>query len=315
MAESALLAEGRRRLEQAMLPGGGWGYRQGGQPFVEPTALALLALAPRDPPSVPTSDNVVARSVTMLLSCQREQGYFGTSPEDHDPSWATAPALIALTANGVSTGTVAAGEWLAGWKAPKEPPSEKFREAMKRIARVDVTIRGWPSEADDAFAVVAPTSLACIALRAWGGQSGAGRIDEGLRYLADRACSGGGWNYGNPYYLEDPLPPITLPTAVGLLALGLCGQPHQGPLVVRSTTTLSRLLEHNPSRKAHAWSALAFAALADRAGAAEQARAAVDTGDGRGAWGGGGPDVIALAVLALRAASGEAPACLSATRT
>jgi hypothetical protein len=123
----------------------------------------------------------------------------------------------------------------------------------------------------------------------------------------------GGWNYGNPYFFDDPLPPVTLPTAKALLALLLCGAPPKSDLVRRSTITLSRLLENNPSRKAHAWGGLVFAALGDLAGAENHARAAVNSADGRGPWG-GGPDLNALAVLALRAASGDAPACISATR-
>jgi hypothetical protein len=314
MAETALLREGRSRLERAMLAGGGWGYRPAGQLFVEPTALALIALAPRHPSPHPSSEDVIARSVGALVSCQREGGFFGAAPEDPDPSWATAPALMALTAHGVSDRTTAAGEWLVNCKAPQGTPSGEFRETVKRMVHIDVTVRGWPSEGGDAFATVEPSSLACLALRAWDARAGAERIAEGLRYLADRECAAGGWNYGNPYFLDDEMPPIARPTAVGLLALLLCGQSPDTPLVRRSIAVLSRLLEHNPSRKAHAWCALVFAAAGDEARASEHARTAVDTEDGRGPWG-GGPDATALSIVALRAISGDAPICLSVSGT
>jgi len=314
MAERALLEDGRQRLEQTMLIGGGWGYRPAGQLFVEPTALALLALAPRDPATVRTSNPIIDQSTSTLVSCQRTEGFFGTVREDSDPSWSTAPALLALTANGLSGNAALAGEWLARWEVPEKPPTEEQRKEVKRLLRIDLTLHGWPWQAGEGFATVEPTALACIALRAWGGRSGAGRIAESLRYLADRACSGGGWNYGNPYFFDDELPPVTLPTAKGLLALLLCGESRESSLILRSSATLSHLLERNPSRKAHAWGALVFAALGDQPQAAAHAEAAVDSDDGRGPWG-GGPDLNALALLALRAAGGEAPACLSAART
>jgi hypothetical protein len=313
MIESVLLEGGRRRLEQARLIGGGWGYRPAGQLFVEPTALALLALAPRHPSSALASNPAVAPSLGALVSCQRAEGFFGTAPEDPDASWSTAPALMALVANGQDRNAMAAGEWLARWQVPEKTPTEAEREEVKRLLRIDLGLHGWPWQAGEGFATVEPTSLACIALRAWSRPVGARRIDEGLRYLADRACAGGGWNYGNPYFFDDELPPVTLPTAKGLLALLLCGESPRSPLIGRSKAALSRLLERNPSRKAHGWGALAFAALGDRSLASEHARAAVDSGDGRGPWG-GGPDMNALALLALRAAEGTAPACLSVAR-
>jgi hypothetical protein len=313
MVKSALLEEGRDNLEQTALLGGGWGYRVGGELFVEPTSLALLAFAPGDPPSRPMSAPVIGQSIDVLVSCQRLEGFFGTTREDPDPSWSTAPALLALNAHGRSANVASAGEWLSRWQVPEKPPREEARKEVERLLRIDLAIRGWPWQAGEGFATVEPTSMACIALRAWGGRAGVARIEEGLRYLADRACPSGGWNYGNPYFFDDELPPVTMPTAKALLALVLCGESRANPLIARSTDALSRLLEQNPSRKAHAWGALAFAALRDPSRAAEHAEAAVNSADGRGPWG-GGPDANALALLALRAASGEAPACLSAVR-
>src|SRR5262249_26849152 len=152
-------------------------------------------------PSTPSLDEVAVKSVKALLSCQRTTGYLGTNLEDPDPSWATAPALLALVAHGVWTSTAIAGEWLASWKAPDKAPSAELREAAMRIARIDLILHCWPWGAGDSFAMVEPTALACIALRAWGGRGAGQRIDEGLRYLRDRVCSGDGWNYGTPYFL------------------------------------------------------------------------------------------------------------------
>ncbi len=316
MGKRALLDEGVQHLRQTMLPSGGWGYHARGQLFVEPTALALLALAPRDPPSKPTAidgDEPAAASLRALLSCQRPEGFFGTAAEDPDASWATAPALLALLAHGHRERASTAAEWLARWYAPSQPPVAEMRKRVRDLLKIDFAIRGWPWQAGEEFATVEPTSLAAIALRAWGEPAGAERIAETLRYLADRACPAGGWNYGNPYFYENRLSPITLPTTKGLLALALCGSAKDVDLASQAAGALARLLEDNPSRKAHAWATLAFAASRDVKRAVEHAGKAVDSGDGRGAWG-GGPDAHALAVLALRAADGEVPRCLSWVR-
>jgi hypothetical protein len=310
MADGAALEEGMRRLEQAALAGGGWGYHVGGQLFVEPTALALLAFAPRRPASHPAPAPIVRQSLEALVACQRTDGFFGTNREDPDPSWSTAPALLALVAYGRSANAAPAGEWLARWQVPDRPPTEEARREVEKLLRIDLALPGWPWQAGEGFATVEPTSLAAIALRAWGGRSAAPRVEGALRYLADRACPSGGWNYGNPYFFADELPPVTLPTAKALLALLLCGESPGSALVARSAAALTRLLQSNPSRKAHAWGALVFAALGDRPRARVHADAAADSSDGRGPWG-GGPDANALAVLAMRASSGEAPACLS----
>jgi Prenyltransferase and squalene oxidase repeat len=314
MADGAALEEGRRRLELTEHPGGGWGYRVEGQFFVEPTSLALLAFAPLDPSPNSATNPTIERALEALLSCQRADGFFGTNKEDPDASWSTAPALLALVAHGRSASANSAGEWLAHWQVPESPPTEEARKEVERLLRIDLALPGWPWQAGEGFATVEPTSLAAIALRAWGGGSSEQRIEGALRYLVDRACPSGGWNYGNPYFFEDELPPVTLPTAKALLALLLCGESRGSALVARSAAALSRLLESNPSRKAHAWGALVFAALGDRPRAGVHARAATDSLDGKGPWG-GGPGANALALLALRAAGGEAPRCLSRAET
>lgn len=301
-----------------MLPSGGFGYHPGGQLFVEPTALALLAVAPDSPGSAAmagTSSSVWERALQTLMSLQKPEGFFGTTLGDPDPSWTTSPALLALLAHGRREPADAAGRWLVEWRAPEKPFTQEYRQQMRKLLRIDAAIGGWPWQSGEAFATVQPTALASVALRGWGGTGATDRIAEALRYFADRECHGGGWNYGNPYVYDGVLPAITLPTAKGLLAVLLCGESPRSPLAVRGAERLSRLLAENPSHKAHAWGALAFAALGDRARAAEHAGAAVDTADGRGGLWGGTPDATALTLLALRAAAGRAPLCLTVRPT
>jgi hypothetical protein len=294
------------------LPTGGWGYRKGGEFFVEPTALALLALAPRDPPQMPVStegDTPTTTGLRAMLACSRPDGWFGAFQTDPDPSWSTSPAILALWSQGHESTARQSARWLASWRPPQKPRTAEEDAKVKRVLKIDVSIQGWAWMGDEEFATVEPTALGAIALHAVGGSVGAERIAEAMRYFRDRQCVGGGWNYGNPHLFDADLPPICLPTVKALLSVALCGGASLFA-IEDSVATLTRLLEGSPSRKAHAWAGLAFAALDRTAPARSEAMRSVDSGDGAGPFA-GGPDVTALSVLALRAALGEAPSCLS----
>jgi hypothetical protein len=118
---------------------------------------------------------VAAKALETLLSSQKPGGCFGTAPEDPDPSYTTAPSLLALLAHGERRADDAA-RWLVEWKSPSEPLTEEQRKQFETILRIDVTISGWPSQAGECFATVAPMALACIALRTWGRAGAAERI-------------------------------------------------------------------------------------------------------------------------------------------
>jgi hypothetical protein len=312
MVTQALADEGIQRLRGIALPSGGWGYHAGGQFFAVPTALALLALAPRStapkPPSIDGS-GVVESSLRSLLSCQLRSGLFSATSYDAVESWATAPAILALLAHGHRDRAETAAEALSRWYAPPDAPNRETRELFHELLKIDFAIRGWPWQAGESFATVEPTSLAMLALHASRTPPAEPRLTEGMKYLADRACPSGGWNYGNPYFYDARLAPITLPTAKAVLALAVCGGDTRDAPLSSGAATLKRLLSGNPSRKANAWGTLAFAALDSPAEAAHYAAAAVDSSDGRGPWI-GGADEIALGILAVRAAIHDVPACL-----
>lgn len=298
-----LVEHGVRRLEEARLPSGAWGYHRGGQLFVIPTALALLALAPS-----PGGSGHPALDV--LLAAQAPGGFFSAlGPEDPEPHSSTSPAALALRAHGRDAAAARAERWLLRWQAPPAPLGKETLENSRAILRIDASLPGWPWFGDEAFATVEPSALACLALRASSEAGARDRIAATLRFLADRECRGGGWNYGNPYFHEDALPPITVPTAVATLAVLVCESPRPSVLAKRGLESLARLLAGNPSRRANAWGAVAFAAAGERERAEAHAGRAVDSGDGRGPWG-EGPMETALALLALRAARGDAPRCL-----
>lgn len=308
-AFEARVREGRQRLEGTAAAPGGWGYVPGGPVFVEPTALALLALAPGlppDPPSPLKGEGCLPRGLKRLLSCQSPAGCFGAFPEDPDPSWATSVALLALAAHGHQGNVRLAATWLAGLRAPKQGHDAASRQEIREVLHIDVALGGWPWFGDTS-AWVEPTALACLALTTAPVPGAAARVAEGLRYLQDRRIPGGGWNYGNPHAFGHDLYALPIPTAKAILALAGAGAAAAVP--GEALDQLEALLAQNPSRRAQAWGALALRAAGRQAAAEAAAARAVDSGDGRGPFG-AGPDATALAVLALRSLGGEAPAGL-----
>jgi hypothetical protein len=190
-------------LTRARTPGAGWGYRAGDRSRVEPTAYALLALAARghQPP---------AEAVAWLLTVQRPDGRFG-GPDAPDAGWVTAPALLALTRTG---GPAEACRRAESWLL--EARGEVTPRGTDGLLATDPELVGWPWTVG-AFGWVEPTAQAVIALRALG--RGHARIDEAVRFLLDRRCTGGGWNYGVVRVRDVTLAPYPFTTALATLAL------------------------------------------------------------------------------------------------
>jgi hypothetical protein len=92
----------------------------------------------------------------------------------------------------------------------------------QREQRQDNRLQAWPW-VDDTFSWVEPTAWCLLALKqglAHGPISGASvRIDVAERMLVDRACRGGGWNYGNSNVYGRDLAAYVPTTALALLAL------------------------------------------------------------------------------------------------
>src|SRR3989442_298311 len=79
------------------------------------------------------------KSLAAVLSWQKADGFFGTAPQDPDPSWATAPALLALVAHGQAAGAERAAHWLVRWRTPQDPPTEEQRKRAETLLRIDLT--------------------------------------------------------------------------------------------------------------------------------------------------------------------------------
>jgi uncharacterized protein (DUF362 family) len=188
---------------------GGWGYSPGQTAHLEPTCLALLALAlERD-----TYRLAIDKGLAFLQSCAVPDGSYRLARGREEATWPTALVLFVQT-------------------ALKQPPEVVKRTASRLLALegrphdvkeaaelhdIDLKLIGWPW-AEKNFSWVEPTAWACLALRR-AGHGEHPRVAEGLRLLLNRAFDQGGVNYGNRVVLGKPLEPIPGPTALMLLAL------------------------------------------------------------------------------------------------
>jgi uncharacterized protein (DUF362 family) len=204
------------RLASLVSPDGGWGYQPGQPMHLEPTCLAVLALAA----DRAKYGSLVDAGVKALEANRSADGMYRLVRGRQQAIWPT--ALVLFTEHVLSPLDSSPGSPLAS-------TAEKLLALESRIVEVkddevadmkidiDLTLRGWPwAEAN--FAWVEPTSWACLALRAMG-RGDHPRIQEGMKLLLDRAFDSGGANYGNRLVLGKSTEPIPGPTAVMLLAL------------------------------------------------------------------------------------------------
>ena len=98
----------------------------------------------------------------------------------------------------------------------------------------DGRLHGWAWTAGTA-GWVDPTSRALLALRTL--RPSAPQISDAVGYLRDRACVGGGWNYGNRTVYGEDLPPYAQTTAAAVLAL----HPEDGQMFDQGSAALRAL--------------------------------------------------------------------------
>lgn len=283
------------RLAALVQPDGGWGYQPGQAMHLEPTCLALLALAADRAKYA----SVIEAGLNALEANRVADGTYRLTRGRPQAAWPTALVLFTRQALGHNTDSL-------------KTTADRLISLEGRVAKADAEVAdihididlglvGWPwAEAN--FSWVEPTAWACLALRS-AGQGDHPRVREGLKLLLDRAFDTGGTNYGNRVILGKPTEPIPSTTAMMLLALqGVKDEPKidaaKGYLRVQSAK--SNDLEHL------AWAKLALSVHADDSATRDalpriddRLRAVrtedVERTDGLGA----GPVRLALAALAL----------------
>jgi hypothetical protein len=232
----------RQLLLAARNADGGWGYYAGKSSRLEPTCWALLALGGA-PDSRDQCDRVLGGwplSGGVLL--ERAGG---------QPNYAFhALALLTLRAFGVAHR--AGDDVLRGLVAVKGVQLEQ-----SPYFRQDNSLQAWPW-VPETFSWVEPTAWSVLALKKCDRSPAAEqRITEGERLLLDRACSSGGWNFGNSKVYDSDLPPYVPTTAIALLALQ--DRPATAPLDA-ALRFLEREAPVESSSMALALAALALAA-------------------------------------------------------
>jgi uncharacterized protein (DUF362 family) len=239
-------------------PQGGWGYAPGQPAHLEPTRLALLALA-GDKGRFQEPINAALR---FLSENSLPDGGYRLARGRPQALWPTALVLLTRQTLG-ETGpavqkTVDRLLNIQGRMVADDPEVADMMDIdLKRI--------GWPW-ALNTFSWVEPTAWACLALR-FAGKGNEPRVVEGMRLLLDRAFDEGGINYGNRLILGRMTDPIPTPTALMLLALQGCDKP---PRVQKAKQYLRNSVEKTSDLEHLGWAKLALHAHGEDAGALDE---------------------------------------------
>lgn len=210
-------------LVEARNPDRGWAYRPARLSRLEPTCLALLALAH-------AGDGIP--DVDVLRRWPRQDGWLvdvaGAPPNQ------AFNAIAALTL--LQDPSAAA---LAEPIVTRLIASKGVRTTTNEVVPME-NLQAW-SWIDGTVSWVEPTAWCLLLLKKWRMRGPAPAVNEristGERMLFDRACRIGGWNYGNSRVYGKDLWPYVPTTALALLALQ---DRRDHPVVQRSLEQLQK---------------------------------------------------------------------------
>ncbi len=205
----SLADELRSTLLAARNPDGGWPYYKGKASRLEPTCLAILALGSARTDAA----RGVAVDTSLLDAWPRRDGLFLDGPGEINYAFnGLAGVVLSVTPRRPIAADLESA--LVRARAVQLPPST--------VNRQDNAVQAWPWF-DGTFSWVESTAWCLLALKRLSGVPRAAsigrRLEEGQRFLADRVCSEGGWNYGNSNVFGSELTPQVPTTALALLSL------------------------------------------------------------------------------------------------
>jgi hypothetical protein len=185
---------------------GGWGYFRHKSSRIEPTAWVALS-----------TSRLASAAREWLTSRLTNEGWLDDGAGLPLNYGFNGLALLALLSPGHTTATTTRlSRSVIGVKG--------LAVAQSPVVHQNNALQAW-SWVDGTFSWVEPTAYCLLALkrdRHLGVHPDtriADRVDEAERMLADRACAGGGWNYGNANVFDKNLRPHGPTTALALLAL------------------------------------------------------------------------------------------------
>jgi hypothetical protein len=239
------------KLRQALVRGanadGGWPYYGLKASRLEPTCWALLALSAAGGPA---DHQYVARGRAYMRALQRPDGLLAeAAAPGPNYAWNGLALLTDVTIHGAPMDAwqerLVSGLLAARGIALPEGPSP---------VRQNNQLRAW-SWTDDTFSWIEPTACCLLALkRARAGDPLARtRIADGEAVVLDRACDGGGWNYGNARVLGQDLRPYVPTTALALLAMQ---DRRSHPVIQRGMSWLDAHAMTEPAAMALSWVAV-----------------------------------------------------------
>lgn len=280
-------------LRLLQLPGGGWSYGHSSFPYVEPTALSLVALGAsnRGGGFADVADrHIVRRGLSWLEAQVNAAGAIELPGDPGVPHWSTGLAVWAAACTGSSLRSWQPSiDFLLSWQSVSTEPDPAIS--------LNAALRGWPWY-PGSLGWVIPTAHAVMALRSFGYNDHA-RVVEGEALLLDRECEGGGWNYGNREVLGQVLLPMADTTAWAILALQ--GRPTAQKAIRLGLEFLDTEVANRPTSLSLALTILCFDLHRYPVSSLVSALLARQMDDG--SWE-HRVDLTALALLALRATRG-----------
>jgi hypothetical protein len=226
---------------------GGWPYSRGGS-WTEPTVYAVMALLSAGQTAS------ARRGLAFLGSIARSDGGWPPCPGVEMSTWVTAVvALLGPNQIGAALHERAI-RWLLDTAGEESSSVFRFREWLlgNTMPAGDAKFPGWPWIPSNA-GWAAPTSIAILALdkedRRQPSPRVRNRVNAGRQFLLDRACDGGGWNYGSAHPLG--YSSLAYPETTGLALAALHGV--RAPQVDRALVAAQRFLAECRSADALNW--------------------------------------------------------------
>lgn len=213
---------------KSLAKNGSWPYFEGNKPATEPTVVCAIACS--------DDDSVCEGALQFLLSIRNPDGGWSSGEGLGESDWNTGLALFGLSR--LSTALKSRKKfsrdleekYLRSYNESISKLIELRMDSISALSRTVLTAiqgpdfdypRGWPWE-QKTHNWVEPTAYSLLAIKA-GELSGEKRIATAVaqahKYLFEKSCKAGGWNWGQTRTLGFDFPPVTRDTALALLAL------------------------------------------------------------------------------------------------